>query len=54
MADCVQQENISLKLIIIDISQTLKYRTGSDGAGDTEPELEVESPTIGYRSELRE
>ena len=29
-------------------------RTGSDGAGDTEPELEVESPTIGYRSEFRE
>ena len=28
-------------------------RTGSDGAGDTEPELEVESPTIGYRSEFR-
>ena len=32
----------------------IKCRTGSDGAGDTEPELEVESPTIGYRSELRE
>ena len=52
MADRVQQENIII--IIIDISWTLKYRTGSDGAGETEPELEVESPTIGYRSELRE
>ncbi len=32
----------------------INYRTGSDGAGDAEPELELESPTIGYRSELQD
>ena len=26
-------------------------KTGRDGPGDSEPELELESPTIGYRSE---
>ena len=31
----------------------MNYRTGSDGAGVAEPELELESPTIGYRSELQ-